>query len=131
MYACLLDENKNTCFESLIVDLALQVLDVTLLFVYFQPGSVDLALQVLDVTLLFVYLQPESVDLALQVLDESEIRGKTITVERAKFEMKGEYDAVKAKRRKMTNKEKKRLREKQEKYVSYVFQFLSCRTRRL
>ena len=53
-------------------------------------------------------------DLALQILDGAEIRGDVISVEHAKFELKGQYDPSK-KRRKLTKQEKKRSREKQEK----------------
>ena len=38
------------------------------------------------------YIKHESVDLALTILDGSELQGNTISVERAKFELKGEYD---------------------------------------
>jgi len=54
------------------------------------------------------------VDLALQILDGSELRGHTVSIEHAKFELKGQYDPSK-KRRKMTKQEKKKFREKQEK----------------
>ena len=38
------------------------------------------------------YIKHESVDLALTILDGSELLGNTISVGRAKFELKGEYD---------------------------------------
>lgn len=59
-------------------------------------------------------LQVESVELALKILDGYEVRGNKIHVERAKFTMKGNFDPSK-KRKKLTNKEKKRLKEKQQK----------------
>jgi len=59
-------------------------------------------------------VQPESVDLALQILDGAEMRGHVVSVEHAKFELKGQYDPSK-KRRKLTKQEKKKAREKQEK----------------
>ena len=52
-------------------------------------------------------------DLALNILDGYNIRGSHITVERAKFELKGNYDATK--KRKMSNKAKRRLKENQQK----------------
>jgi HIV Tat-specific factor 1 len=60
--------------------------------------------------------QSESIDLALQILDGSDLRGHIVSVERARFELKGSYDPSK-KRRKLTKQEKKKWREKQEKYV--------------
>ena len=53
--------------------------------------------------------------MALQILDGSDMRGSTIHVERAKFELKGQFDPSK-KKRKLTNKEKKKFQEKQEKW---------------
>ena len=38
------------------------------------------------------YIKPESVSLALTILDGSEVEGNEISVQRAKFEMKGDYD---------------------------------------
>ncbi|KAK1127852.1 hypothetical protein K0M31_003343 [Melipona bicolor] len=56
----------------------------------------------------------ESVDLALKILDKSQIRGKTLSVQRAKFQMKGEtYDpALKPKRKKKDKERQKKLHEK-------------------
>jgi len=59
-------------------------------------------------------MQAESVDLALQILDGAVLRGHVVSVEHAKFELKGQYDPSK-KRRKLTKQEKKKFREKQEK----------------
>ncbi|KAI1286653.1 HIV Tat-specific factor 1 [Halotydeus destructor] len=52
------------------------------------------------------YLKRESVDLALNLLDESDFNGNMIKVERAKFELKGEYDPSKKPRRNKKHKEK-------------------------
>ncbi len=61
-----------------------------------------------------IYLQQESVDLTLNILDGSEVRGHKVSVERAQFQMKGSFDPKK-KRKKMSNKEKRKFKEKQEK----------------
>ncbi|XP_077141399.1 17S U2 SnRNP complex component HTATSF1 [Ranitomeya variabilis] len=45
------------------------------------------------------YLKKESVQLALKLLDEYEIRGYKLHVENAKFQLKGEYDATKKKKK--------------------------------
>uniref|UniRef100_G3TCZ7 17S U2 SnRNP complex component HTATSF1 n=1 Tax=Loxodonta africana TaxID=9785 RepID=G3TCZ7_LOXAF len=45
------------------------------------------------------YLKRESVELALKLLDEDEIRGYKLHVEVAKFQLKGEYDASKKKKK--------------------------------
>ena len=58
--------------------------------------------------------QKESVDLALNILDGSDVRGHKIKVERASFNMKGDYDPSK-KKKKLTNKEKRKFKEKQAK----------------
>ncbi|KOC64203.1 HIV Tat-specific factor 1 like protein [Habropoda laboriosa] len=56
----------------------------------------------------------ESVDLALKLLDKSQIRGKTLAVQRAKFQMKGDaYDpALKPKRKKKDKERQKKWQEK-------------------
>ncbi|XP_061169553.1 HIV Tat-specific factor 1-like [Saccostrea echinata] len=64
------------------------------------------------------YIKVESVELALKILDGYDIRGHKIHVERAKFTMKGNFDPSK-KRKKLTNKEKKRLKEKQQKLFDW------------
>lgn len=63
---------------------------------------------------LCIYIKVESVDLALKILDKSQIRGKTLSVQRAKFQMKGEtYDpALKPKRKKKDKERQKKLQEK-------------------
>ncbi|XP_062610063.1 17S U2 SnRNP complex component HTATSF1-like, partial [Saccostrea cucullata] len=64
------------------------------------------------------YIKVESVELALKILDGYDVRGHKIHVERAKFTMKGDFDPSK-KRKKLTNKEKKRLKEKQQKLFDW------------
>lgn len=62
---------------------------------------------------LCIYIKVESVDLALKLLDNSEIRGKTVSVQRAKFQMKGEYDpALKPKRKKKDKDRQKKIQQK-------------------
>lgn len=62
---------------------------------------------------LCTYIKVESVDLALKILDGSEIRGKTLSVQRAKFQMKGAYDpALKPKRKKKDKERQKKMQEK-------------------
>ncbi|XP_011146575.1 HIV Tat-specific factor 1 homolog [Harpegnathos saltator] len=62
---------------------------------------------------LCTYIKVESVDLALKILDGSEIRGKTLSVQRAKFQMKGEYDpGLKPKRKKKDKERQKKMQEK-------------------
>ena len=53
-------------------------------------------------------------DLALKILDGCDVRGHKIKVERASFHMKGNYDPSK-KKKKLSNKEKRKFREKQAK----------------
>ncbi|XP_032674770.1 HIV Tat-specific factor 1 homolog isoform X2 [Odontomachus brunneus] len=62
---------------------------------------------------LCTYIKVESVDLALKILDGSQIRGKTLSVQRAKFQMKGEYDpGLKPKRKKKDKERQKKMQEK-------------------
>ncbi|XP_011875404.1 PREDICTED: HIV Tat-specific factor 1 homolog [Vollenhovia emeryi] len=62
---------------------------------------------------LCTYIKVESVDLALKILDGSQIRGKTLSVQRAKFQMKGAYDpALKPKRKKKDKDRQKKMHEK-------------------
>jgi HIV Tat-specific factor 1 len=63
------------------------------------------------------YIKVESVDLALSVLDGYEIRGNHIKVERAKFEMRGEYNP--ALKPKLSKTEKKKLKEMQQKLFDW------------
>lgn len=53
-------------------------------------------------------------DLALKLLDKSQFKGRTLSVQRAKFQMKGEaYDpALKPKRKKKDKDRQKRFQEK-------------------
>ncbi|XP_012860525.3 HIV Tat-specific factor 1 homolog [Echinops telfairi] len=59
------------------------------------------------------YLKRESVELALKFLDEDEIRGYKLHVEAAKFQLKGEYDASKKKKKCRDYKKKLSLQKKQ------------------
>lgn len=56
----------------------------------------------------------ESVALAEQILDGYQVGNKTISVEKAKFQQKGDYNP-KLKPRKKTKKELEKLQKKQEK----------------
>ncbi|XP_007954204.1 HIV Tat-specific factor 1 [Orycteropus afer afer] len=59
------------------------------------------------------YLKKESVDLALKLLDEDEIRGYKLHVEVAQFQLKGEYDASKKKKKCKDYKKKLSMQQKQ------------------
>lgn len=62
---------------------------------------------------LCTYIKVESVELALKILDGWKIRGKTLSVQRAKFQMKGEYDpALKQKRKKKDKDRQKKIHER-------------------
>lgn len=68
---------------------------------------------------LCTYVKVESVQLALTIIDGASIKpGETITVEVAKFELKGEYNA-KLKPKKLTKKELEKLKKKQEKLLAW------------
>lgn len=54
--------------------------------------------------------------MALDILDGWNVDGKIISVEKAKFEMKGEFDPTK-KKKKLTAAQKKRFIESQERQV--------------
>ncbi|XP_062997623.1 17S U2 SnRNP complex component HTATSF1 [Elgaria multicarinata webbii] len=58
------------------------------------------------------YLKRESVELALKLLDENEIRGYKLHVEVAQFQLKGEYDASKKKKKCKDYKKKMSLQQK-------------------
>ena len=60
------------------------------------------------------YVRMESVELALTLLDGLELRKHKIHVEKAKFQMKGDFDPTK-KKRKLTAEQKKKFMEKQNK----------------
>uniref|UniRef100_A0A183CTQ4 RRM domain-containing protein n=1 Tax=Globodera pallida TaxID=36090 RepID=A0A183CTQ4_GLOPA len=65
------------------------------------------------------YIKMESVELALQILDGwAWDSAHKIHVENAKFEMKGEFDPSK-KRRRLTGAQKKRFFERQQKYKKF------------
>ena len=51
----------------------------------------------------------------MNILDGYEFKGHKISVERAKFELKGNYDPTK-KKRKLSKHEKKKFQEKQERF---------------
>lgn len=55
------------------------------------------------------------------MLDEYDVRGYKIHVERASFEMKGNYDPNKRKYKKLSNKEKRKAKENQAKYVFKIY----------
>lgn len=76
---------------------------------YSEPGTDQLKGDALC-----TYIKVESVELALKLLDGSDIRGKKIKVERAKFQMKGTYDPnLKPRKRRKKDKEKmKKIQEK-------------------
>ncbi|XP_043830455.1 HIV Tat-specific factor 1 [Dromiciops gliroides] len=59
------------------------------------------------------YLKRESVDLALKLLDDDVIRGCRLHVEKATFQLKGEYDATKKKKKCKDYKKKLSLQQKQ------------------
>lgn len=61
---------------------------------------------------LCTYIKPESVTLALQILDGYRYKDKELSVEKAKFELKGEYDPSKKprKRKEEKDRQKKRLK---------------------
>ncbi|PIO58469.1 hypothetical protein TELCIR_20095, partial [Teladorsagia circumcincta] len=58
------------------------------------------------------YIKKESVDLALSILDGYVLKGKEVHVEKARFELKGEFDPSK-KRKKLSSAQKKRYMENQ------------------
>lgn len=67
---------------------------------------------------LCTYIRRESVDLALKLIDGSDLRGKKIKVELAKFQMKGDYDP-KLKPKSKKRKEKIKLQKQQEKMFDW------------
>jgi len=70
---------------------------------------------------LCTYMKPESVELALTILDGSVVGegGTPISVERAKFEMKGGAYNPKLKAKKLSKKEQERLKKKKEKMFAW------------
>uniref|UniRef100_A0A2L2YJE2 17S U2 SnRNP complex component HTATSF1 n=1 Tax=Parasteatoda tepidariorum TaxID=114398 RepID=A0A2L2YJE2_PARTP len=69
------------------------------------------------------YIKIESVKLALDILDGYDFKGKKIHVERAQFELKGQYDPSK-KPKKMKAKEKEKLKKKIDKLFEWKFEKL-------
>ena len=65
------------------------------------------------------YLKSESVELALKLIDSSYIDGKKIFCEEARFEMKGEYDPKRSKKKRLTRKQKKKMIESREKLFQW------------
>ena len=65
------------------------------------------------------YIKHESVDLALTILDGSELQGNTISVERAKFELKGEYDP-KLKHKKLSKKQLEKRKKQKERLFEWI-----------
>ncbi|XP_034483782.1 HIV Tat-specific factor 1 [Drosophila innubila] len=59
------------------------------------------------------YIKVESVNLALEILDEYDLRGHKIRVQRAQFQMRGEYNpALKPKRKKKDKEKLQKIKEK-------------------
>jgi len=65
------------------------------------------------------YIKPESVSLALAILDGSDFKGNKVSVERAKFQQKGNYDP-KLKPKKLNKKERERRAKHQERLFAWV-----------
>ncbi|KAK5887716.1 hypothetical protein CesoFtcFv8_016296 [Champsocephalus esox] len=59
------------------------------------------------------YLKKESVALALRLIDESEVRGYRLHVEAAHFELKGQYDVSKKKKKNKEYRKKMQAQQKQ------------------
>ncbi|VDD88168.1 unnamed protein product, partial [Enterobius vermicularis] len=64
------------------------------------------------------YIKKGSVDLALKILDGWDINGREIHVEKAKYEMKGEFDPSK-KRKRLTAAQKKKFLENQQRIFEW------------
>jgi len=64
------------------------------------------------------YVRMESVALALQILDGSDLEGSKVHVEKAQFQMKGEFDPAK-KKKKLSAAQKKRFFENQQKIFEW------------
>ena len=72
----------------------------------------------------FRFTKRESVDLALKLLDEDEIRGYKLHVEVAKFQLKGEYDASKKKKKCKDYKKKLSMQQKLVVFFSVLKDFV-------
>ncbi|OQV19370.1 HIV Tat-specific factor 1 [Hypsibius exemplaris] len=68
---------------------------------------------------LCTYMKIESVPLALEILDGSYLRDRVVKIERAKFNLKGEFDVEKAKKQKLRKNEKKRLEKAEAKLLDW------------
>jgi len=68
---------------------------------------------------LCTYIKPESVQLALTILDGSLVEGKTISVQRAKFQLKGEYDPS-LKPKKLTKKQMEKAKKSKERLFAWA-----------
>jgi len=66
------------------------------------------------------YIKPESVQLALTILDGSEFKGKKISVEVAKFSMKGDTYDPKMKPKKLSKKEREKMLKQRERMFAWV-----------
>lgn len=64
------------------------------------------------------YIKVDSVNLALQILDQSYFKDKIVSVERAKFQLKGTYDPTKKPKQKK-KKDKDKLKRQQESLFSW------------
>ena len=64
------------------------------------------------------YIKPESVQLALTILDGSVLEDKTVSVTRAKFEMKGNYDPS-LKPKKLTKKQQEKAKKARERMFEW------------
>merc|ERR1719445_1768844 len=65
------------------------------------------------------YIKHESVELALTILDGSDFKGNTVSVQIAKFELKGEYDP-KLKPKKLTKKQIEKAKKQKEHLFAWV-----------
>lgn len=69
--------------------------------------------------------QVESVELALNMLDDYDVRGNKIKVQRAQFQMRGEYNpALKPKKKKQDKEKLKRMQEKFAHFHMTFFNFI-------
>ena len=68
---------------------------------------------------LCTYIKHESVELALTILDGSDLDGNTVKVERAKFELKGEYDP-KLKPKKLTKKQLDKAKKQKDRLFEWI-----------
>ncbi|GJQ68277.1 hypothetical protein Trydic_g16873 [Trypoxylus dichotomus] len=80
---------------------------------YKEPGT-----DYLKGDALCTYIRVESVDLALKLLNDSMFKGKKLKIERAKFQMRGEYDP-KLKPKTKKRKEKEKVKKMQEKLFDW------------